>query len=182
MTVSYEIGAGGIRAINYAATTAPQDGTAIVMVANGLALSQVIGAPGLQTSLADFKWIGNFSAVNSVTAVLKRTGAQSIDDARHQVFMIGSTGAGSTSALLPWAQNVLAGTKFKVLLGYEGAAQMALAMRSGELDGRAGSSWAAILSQMPEARQGLMVPLSQVGHGSRSSFARRSVVDRDCRR
>jgi tripartite-type tricarboxylate transporter receptor subunit TctC len=163
VNIVYMPGGGGLRAVNYAANGGPQDGTQIVMIANGLLLFEAIGLPNLETSLSKFKWIGNFSALNSVTAVWKKTGVRSIEDARHRRIIIGSSGAGSTSALLPWAQNALAGTKFKVVLGYKGQAQMTLAMRRGELDGRAGSSWFSFLRELPEARDGAVVPISQVG-------------------
>ena len=158
-----QVGAGGLRAINHAAKLAPQDGTHIVMAANGLLLFQAIGAPGLQESLGNFKWIGTFSAANGITVVRAETGIKSIEDARQKPYNIGSSGAGSISALLPMAHNALAGTKFKVVQGYEGAAKMNLALRSGELDGRSGSTWPAFLTDFPEAKDGWLVPLSQAG-------------------
>ncbi len=158
-----QVGAGGLLAINHAAKLAPQDGTHLVMAANGLLLFQAIGAPGLQESLGKFKWIGNFSAANGITVVRAETGIKSIEDARQRSYNIGSSGAGSISALLPMAHNALAGTKFKVVQGYEGAAKMNLAMRAGELDGRSGSTWPAFLTDFPEAKDGWLVPLSQAG-------------------
>jgi tripartite-type tricarboxylate transporter receptor subunit TctC len=159
-----QVGAGGLLAINHAAKIAPQDGTWIVMAANGLLLFQAIGRPGLQASLGDFKWIGNFSSLNSITVVWKKPGGvRTIEDARKQVAIIGSSGAGSISALLPQAHNALAGTKFKVLLGYEGSAKMNLAIRAGELDGRSGSTWPAFQTDFPEWKDGMLIPLSQAG-------------------
>ena len=158
-----QVGAGGLLAINHAAKIAPQDGTHLVMAANGLLLFEAIGAPGLQTSLGAFKWLGNFSAANGITVVWKTAGINTIEDARKKEVIIGSSGAGSISSLLPLAHNALAGTKFKVLLGYEGSAKMNLAIRSGELDGRSGSTWPAFLTDFPEAKDGMLIPLSQAG-------------------
>ncbi len=158
-----QVGAGGLLAINHAAKIAPQDGTWVVMAANGLLLFQAVGMPGLQTSLGDFKWIGNFSASNSITVVWKTSGIRTIEDARKKEVIIGSSGAGSISALLPQAHNALAGTKFKVLLGYEGSAKMNLAIRSGELEGRSGSTWPAFQTDFPEWKDGMLISLSQAG-------------------
>lgn len=163
IVVINQVGAGGLLGVNYAAKIAPQDGTHLVMVANGLLLFQAVGLPGLQASLGDFKWIGNFSASNSITVVWKTAGVGTIEEARHKEVIIGSSGAGSISALLPAAHNALAGTKFKVLLGYEGSAKMNLAIRSGELQGRSGSTWPAFLTDFPEAKDGMLIPISQAG-------------------
>jgi tripartite-type tricarboxylate transporter receptor subunit TctC len=163
IVVINQVGAGGLLAINYAAKIAPQDGTHLVMAANGLLLFQAVGMPGLQVSLGDFKWIGNFSASNSITVVWHTAGVRTIEEARQKEVIIGSSGAGSISALLPAAHNALAGTKFKVLLGYEGAAKMNIAIRQGELQGRSGSTWSAYLTDFPEIKEGLLIPLSQAG-------------------
>ena len=162
--VSNEPGAGGLLAMNHAALTAPQDGTFLTMAANGLLLFQGIGQPGLKVSMASLHWLGNFSASNSITVLWASSGARSIEDARRRELIIGSSGAGSISALLPAAHNALAGTKFKVVLGYEGAAQMNLALRRGEIQGRSGSIWADFQADFPkETADGSLVPISQAG-------------------
>ena len=163
IVVINQVGAGGLLGVNYAARIAPQDGTHLVMVANGLLLFQAIGLPGLQVSLGELKWIGNFSASNSITVVWHKAGVRTIEDARQKQVVIGSSGAGSISALLPAAHNGLAGTRFKILLGYEGSAKMNLAIRAGELDGRSGSTWSSYLTDFPEAKDGMLIPLSQAG-------------------
>lgn len=159
-----EPGAGGLLAVNHAALTAPRDGTFLTMVANGLLLFQGIGQPGLQSSLANLNWLGNFSASNSITVVWKTSGVKTFDDARKKQVIIGSSGAGSISALLPAAQNALADAKFKVVLGYDGAAQMNLALRRGEIQGRSGSIWPDFQADFPkETADGELIPISQAG-------------------
>ena len=164
IVVYNEPGAGGLLAVNHAAKNAPQDGTFLTLVANGLLLFQGIGQPGLSVSLGDFKWIGNFSASNSVTVVWKTSGVKTIEDATKRQVIIGSSGAGSISALLPAAYNALIGAKFKVVLGYDGAAQMNLALRRGEIQGRSGSIWRDFQADFPvETANGVLIPISQAG-------------------
>ncbi len=159
------VGAGGLLAVNQAAGTAPRDGTLLTLVANGLALFQGIGQQGLRATLEDFNWIGNFNASNGITVVMANAGIATIEDARQKVAIIGSSGAGSISALLPAAHNAFAGTKFKVVQGYEGAAQMNLSMRRGELHGRSGGPWIELQADFPEeSRNGTLIPLSQTGN------------------
>ena len=157
-------GAGGLLAVNYAAKRAPQDGTFGTLVANGLLLFQALGQPGLEVSLGDFKWIGNFSAANGITVAMNTSGVKTIEEAKQRPVIIGSTGAGSISGLLPEVYNALVGTKFKVVYGYEGTSQMVLAMRRGEIQGRSGAPWHDYLAEFPdEVKDGRLVALSQIG-------------------
>ena len=157
------VGAGGLLAVNNMAT-APRDGTALTLVANGLVLFEGIGMPGLRVTLGDFNWIGNFNASNGVTVVMAASGVRNIEEARQREAIIGSSGAGSISALLPAAHNAFAGAKFRVVQGYEGSAHMNLAMRRGEIHGRSGAPWAELMVELnEEARDGRLVAISQIG-------------------
>jgi tripartite-type tricarboxylate transporter receptor subunit TctC len=157
-------GAGGLLAVNYAAKLAPQDGTFGTLVSNGLLLFQALGQPGLEVSLGNFRWIGNFSAANGITVAMNTSGVRTIEQAKERPVIIGSTGAGSISDLLPEVYNALVGTKFKVVLGYEGTSQMVLAMRRGEIQGRSGAPWHDYLTEFPdEVKDGRLVALSQIG-------------------
>src|ERR1700680_3223009 len=59
-------GAGGLTAINYAGRRAAKDGTFLTLASQGILFQQATGAAGLQVSLDDFKWIGNFVKSNDV--------------------------------------------------------------------------------------------------------------------
>lgn len=164
VVVVNRVGAGGLIAVNQAAGSAPRDGTFLTLVANGLVLSQGIGAPGLRASLDELNWIGNFSSANGITLVSTSAGVKNIDDVRGKEVTIGSSGAGSISALLPAAHNAFAGAKFKVVQGYEGSAQMNLAIRRGEIHGRSGGAWSELQAEFPEeVRAGSVLPLTQTG-------------------
>lgn len=170
--VMNQVGAGGLLAVNHAAANAPRDGTFLTLVANGLLLFQGVGQPGLRVSLGDFRWIGNFSNSNGITVAWSAAGVKTIDDARAKPLIIGSSGAGSISALLPAAHNALAGTKFHVVQGYEGAGAMNLAIRRGEIQGRSGSTWKDFQADFPEeTRDGRLIPLTQTGRAREPALA-----------
>jgi tripartite-type tricarboxylate transporter receptor subunit TctC len=60
-------GGGGIRAANYVAKIAPQDGTILTIVSQGLPVDQALGLnPSFQADLRDFLWVGNLSSSNQV--------------------------------------------------------------------------------------------------------------------
>lgn len=157
-------GAGGLTAFNHAARIAPQDGTFLTLVGQGLVVHEPTGQPGLQASLGAMKWIGNVSQSPNVTAVWSTSRAKTIEDAKRMEVLVGSTGASSPDAQMPRVYNALLGTRFKVVTGYAGGAQINLAMERGEVEGRGTNTWPSYKATIPDAvRDGKIVPLVQIG-------------------
>jgi tripartite-type tricarboxylate transporter receptor subunit TctC len=162
--VSNMPGAGGLTAFNHAARLAPQDGNFLSLVGQGLVVHEPTGQPGLQASLGAMNWIGNASQSPNVTAVWHTSTVKSIDDARRREVVVGSTGAGAPDAQMPRVYNALLGTRFKVVTGYTGGAQINLAMERGEVDGRGTNTWPSYKATFPEAvREKKLVPIIQIG-------------------
>ncbi|MDB5597196.1 MAG: tripartite tricarboxylate transporter family receptor [Hyphomicrobiales bacterium] len=162
--VTNQPGAGGLTAFNYAARIAPQDGTFLTLVGQGLLIFEPTGQAGLQASLGDMNWIGNSSQSPNVTAVWHTSPVKTVDDAKRVEATMGSTGAGAPDAQMPRVYNALLGTRFKVVTGYTGGAQINLAMERGELDGRGTNTWPSYKSTFADAvRERKLVPLVQIG-------------------
>lgn len=160
--VSSKPGAGGMVAYNQAAKTAPKDGTLIHLASQGLLLTEVTGAPGMQTSLADFNWLGNITQSNNVTATWHTSPIKTMADATKREVTLASSGAGSTSAQMPLLFNSLLGTKFKPIMGYEGGAAANLAMERGETEGRATNTWSGYRASYSDPKEKLNI-LLQIG-------------------
>ena len=64
--------------------------------------------------------------------------------------VVGSGGPASTDTIYPNIMNALFGTKFRVVHGYEAAAQTHIAMERGEVDGRCGMTWDTLQAIKPE--------------------------------
>src|SRR5215467_15423018 len=157
-------GAGGLLALNHAGRVAPPDGTFLTLVSQGLLVHEATGQPGLQVSLRDFQWIGNLSQSNIVTVTWHASGIAAIDDAKIRDVTVGSTGAGSLSVQVPNLLNALFGTRFKIIYGYKGGAEMNLAMARGELHGRGANTWASYKVSSPaDVREGRFNVLMQIG-------------------
>jgi tripartite-type tricarboxylate transporter receptor subunit TctC len=157
-------GAGGLTAVNYAARIAPQDGTFLTIVSQGLLVIEATGGRGLQTSLGTFKWLGNFSQSNNVTVTWAGSNVKTLADAKLRDVTVGATGAGSASVIGPTLYNSLLGTRFKIIQGYNGSGQIHLAMQRGELDGQATSTWTSIKTTLnAEFRNGKLNVLIQMG-------------------
>jgi tripartite-type tricarboxylate transporter receptor subunit TctC len=157
-------GAGGLLAFNQAGRVAPRDGTYLTLVSQGLLVHEATGQPGMQVSLRDFWWIGNLSQSNIVTVTWHATGVAAIEDAKLRDVTVGSTGAGSISVQIPNLLNALLGTRFRIIYGYKGGAEMNLAMARGELHGRGANTWASYKATSPsEVRGGRFNVLMQIG-------------------
>jgi len=143
-------GAGGIRAANFMAESAPRDGTALATFAGGPILEPLIGARNPGYDMSEFVWIGAMSKDVSVCATWYQSGIKSLRDARQREVIVAGTGAGSETDTLPVIMNELIGTKFRVVTGYLGTQQTIMAIETGEVHGRCGYSLSSIKSTKPD--------------------------------
>src|SRR5215470_7009312 len=157
-------GAGGLLAINHAAMVAPQDGTFLSVVSQGLLIFEATGQRGLQTSIGNFRWLGSFTQSNNVTVTWHTSRIKTIQDAIANEVTVGASGAAGGSVIGPAIYNAVLGTRFKVVYGYQGGVYIDLAMKRGEVDGRGNNTWAGYKATMPnEIRDGLLNVLIQTG-------------------
>ena len=144
-------GAGHIRAANFIYGQAPKDGTTIGTLLPVFVTSQVIDrSDAIQFDSAKFTWIGSTAWATSTTYVLASTGVVSVEDAKKREVLMGGTGAGAYSTLFPVIMNNLLGTRFKVIAGYKGTAELNIALDRGEVEGRAGVPLPSIKLERPE--------------------------------
>ena len=157
-------GAGGLTQVNYAARIAPQDGTLISMISDGMVMYEASGRPGVQDSLGKFKWLGALSKSNQVTITWHTSNIRTLEDAKKREVRLGGSGVAAMSTVLPQLYNSLVGTRFVTVQGYKGAPDQNLALERGELDGRGVASWTSYKNMMPqEIRDGKVHVIVQVG-------------------
>ena len=75
---------------------------------------------------------------------------QSVEEAKHKQILIAGTVPSNSAAFIPTALNDLIGTKFKVILGFRGSPDQALAMLREEVNAIGGMSWEAIQTNHQE--------------------------------
>jgi tripartite-type tricarboxylate transporter receptor subunit TctC len=146
-----QLGGGGLTAVNHAGVIAPQDGTFLTIVSQGLLIFEATGEKGLQKSLNDYHWLGSFTQSNNVTVTWHSSNVKTLDDARKREVTVGATGSGAGSVIGPLIYNAVLGTKFKIISGYPGAPEIDLAMQRGEVDGRGNNTWAGYKSTLQDA-------------------------------
>ncbi len=135
-----EPGAGSFKLANELYNVMPKDGTALGMIGESLVISQVLGDPAAKFVARDFNWIGRMADSDPVMVTLPNS-PKTIQEALTKEVMVGVPGAGSATALNVTAVNGLLGTKFKIISGYEGSAQIRLALERGEVEGSASTLW-----------------------------------------
>lgn len=134
-------GAGSLRLANELYNILPKDGTALGMIGEALVLQQVLGAPEARFDATKFDWIGRIAESGSVLVVRPDAPIANIEDARTHETTIGVPGAGSVNALTLNVLDHVLGTKFKLISGYEGSAQIHLAVERGEVQGSGSTPW-----------------------------------------
>jgi hypothetical protein len=142
-------GAGSRKATAYVYNVAHQDGTAMATADQSLPLQQALEDPSIQFDATKLLWIGNVNADINTLALWHTHGITSIEQCKTQEIVLGATGP-NTSAQYPQVLNNLIGTKFKIISGYPGGADINLAMERGEVAGRGSNAWASWKSTKPE--------------------------------
>ncbi len=141
--VSNMPGAGSNIAANYIYNVAPKDGTSIGALYGGAPLEPLIGQTPVQHDPAKTQYIG--SANNDVYVCVARKDASvaSFEELFQKELLVGAGTASSTSDF-PAVLNAALGTKFKLVLGYPGSREIALAVDKKEVWGACGFAWPSV--------------------------------------
>lgn len=150
MIVEHMPGASTARAAAYLYNVAPQDGTVLGLFHHALLVNQVLDARAGDFDVTKFNWIGRMATRLNVGVTWHTSGVRSIEDAKKIAVVLGGTAPTATSAMVPRAINHAAGTRFKVVLGYRGSADMNLAMERGETQGMATGAWFDLVRDHPD--------------------------------
>jgi tripartite-type tricarboxylate transporter receptor subunit TctC len=140
-------GAGSIKAANYLYTIAPKDGSTFGGFSRGAFLDPLLGrGEGTQYDARKFGWLGSISNEVGVCAFRSAAGIKSWSDMRSKPYIIGSTGAGADADVFPTVLRKMFKLPMKTVAGYGSAAEVVIAIRRGEVDGRCGWSWSSLIS------------------------------------
>ncbi len=143
-------GAGGIRAANFLAESAPKDGSVLATFPGGPLIEPLVGARNPGYDMSQFQWIGAMSRDVSLCISWKASPFQTIDDARKQEMIVAGTGAGSETDTWPLALNAALGTKMRIITGYLGTKETFMAIESGEVHARCGMSLSSLRASKPD--------------------------------
>ena len=161
-------GAGGRNLANFLYNKAPQDGTAIGILQAPIIMDPLVygkDAPGVLYDPRKFSWIGSLDQFTPIAVVWNAsTPARSIEQAKGQEIKFGSSGGDVSERLYANILNTMLGTRFVAVAGYNGSAEIALAMERGEVPAFVGWYWAGMKRTKPEwLEKNLVTVLVQFG-------------------
>ena len=130
-------GAGGTKAANYLANSAPNDGSYIGILESTTPLNARLRATGVKYDPSKFHYLGGADNTRSMFTVMKSAGVNTLEEAKTKQLLCGATGKGSTTYVTPSVVNYFLGTKFKMILGYRGMNGVNAAIDKGEVNCRA---------------------------------------------
>ncbi len=128
-------GGGGRRSVVYLAGNAPRDGTVIGMLPQAIALDALLGEIPANVNVASLEPIGRITDNIELQVTWHTSPTKTFADALTRETTTAATGAAGISSFVPRVTNLLLGTKFKVIDGYRGSAEMVLAVERGEAEG-----------------------------------------------
>ena len=143
-------GAGSLRAANYLFAVAPKDGTEFEIIGPQVPFQPLWSRDGVSFEATKFNWLASLDRWTSVALVWHSAKVQTLDAARTMEVVVGATGAGDMTVTFPRLLNALAGTKFKIVPGYQGSRDLNLAIERGEIDGRLGWCWDCLKIERPD--------------------------------
>ncbi len=144
---------GGVKATNYMANVAPQDGSVINLLSQSMPDLQASKAKGVQFDVLKFHPIGLIAGLNGAFVVDDRAPAKTIEEMKTKVITAGTRERSDYGFQTVAMLNHFYGTKIKVILGYDGGAETDLAMERRELNGKL-SSWLSIKERHPQWGRG----------------------------
>jgi tripartite-type tricarboxylate transporter receptor subunit TctC len=148
-TVRNMPGASGMAMLRYTAAVAPRDGL-VVGTSFPLAILKPLMDKRNDYLPTSFSFIGSANQETRVCLAMKNQPVKTLDDAFAKEMVMGGNAPGGAPHDTPIMLNNLLGTKFKLVAGYPGTQEIALAVDRGEVGGICGFGWTSLMSQQPD--------------------------------
>ncbi len=160
-------GAGSIIAANYIYGVAKPDGLTLAAINPAIYMDQLLGRREVKFDWAKFNWIGTPEQPDFLFFIRGDSPYKNIEEIRKakEPPKCGSTGTGSPLYHIPKLMEETLGTKFNIVIGYQGAPDIDLAMERGEVQCRL-ITIAAYFGREPFltwGKKGFVRPLVQTG-------------------
>ena len=142
-------GAGQLIMTNWLYNVAPRDGSTIGLVPSTTAFESLFGNTQANFDARRFGWIGSLNGHTAVAISWHASPVKTANDLFKDA-IIGGGAPSSDVTIWPRLLNSVLGTRIKLVAGYVGTSQIALAMESGEVHGLIGSDWDGIKISKPD--------------------------------
>ena len=136
-------GAGSLRATQFSYhAAAPKDGTFIGTFSRSMSVAPLLNDAPFDAS--KFSWLGSVSTDTNLCMTWHASPIKTWNDMVTKDFIMGGLGANADPDIFALMFRNLFGAKLKLITGYPGTNDVALAMERGEVDGMCGVSWSTV--------------------------------------
>jgi tripartite-type tricarboxylate transporter receptor subunit TctC len=143
-------GAGGIILAGHLYTAAPKDGTEFGVLQDANLFQQLTTNQQLPYDARRFGYLGALEKFVPMVLTWHTSQFRTFGDTKTQSMTVGSDGPGSSTDYFPRVLNAFFGTKFKIVRGYKGSADITLAIERGEIDGLSSWCYDCLKAQKPD--------------------------------
>jgi tripartite-type tricarboxylate transporter receptor subunit TctC len=142
-------GAAGMAMLRHTASAAVRNGL-VVGTTFPLAILKPLMEKRDDYLPTSFSYIGSANQETRVCLATKSQPVKTMDDALTREVVMGGNAPGGAPHDTPIMLNNILGTKFKLVAGYPGTQEIALAVERGEVGGICGFGWTSLMSQQPQ--------------------------------
>jgi len=160
-------GAAGLLLAKQMQHSAPRDGSVLgVLQRNNLA-EPLFADHDIGFDPRRLNWLGSLNKDTYVIIAWHTAPVKTIEDALRRELVLGNTGGGTENVTFPLLLNHTLGTKFRLVRGYKGSDELALAIERGEVQGRA-VTWTTLRGDhaawLVERKVNLLIQLAMQRH------------------
>src|SRR5262245_55006747 len=148
-TVRNMPGASGMAMLRHTASVAARNGL-VVGTTFPLAILKPLMDKRDDYLPTSFSFIGSANQETRLCLAMKNQPVKTLDDALTTEMVMGGNAPGGAPHDTPIMLNNILGTKFKLVAGYPGTQEIALAVSRGEVGGICGFGWTSLMSQQPQ--------------------------------
>lgn len=147
--VGSRTGGSGRVLANWMYNVGPRDGTMFGLIHERMGVEPHVYPKGTKFDGRKMSWIGSMAKQKSVCFTWHESKIKTFEDAQKMTAIVGTSSSTATGSVMPRMLNSMAGTKFKIIRGYD-PAEIFLAMERGELDGLCGYGWGSLKTAKPD--------------------------------
>jgi len=166
------VGAGSLVLANQLFSTPRRDGTIFGQLQRTLLLDPLLTSRPFIIKPLEFNWLGSLNRETNVLIVATNSPVKTLDDAKLHEVILAAEGVETDGVIYPRLINKFLGTKFRVVPGYDGDANMMLAIDRGEAEGRGGVPWSALkVTSADRLKNGRIRVIAQLGMKKHAELA-----------
>ncbi|MBZ9653743.1 Bug family tripartite tricarboxylate transporter substrate binding protein [Phyllobacterium lublinensis] len=132
-------GAGGLLVGTQLQTTQPRDGTVVALLQRNNLYLPLVSDENKEFDPRKVNWLGSLNKEEYAITSWETSPVKKTEDLFTTQMTMGATGYANETRTIPALMNEYLGTKFDIVMGYQGSEEVGLAMERGEVNGKAGT-------------------------------------------